>query len=355
MKLVSRKSKVIKPVVIIGKPDGNELLQTAREIKSFDILDKAVEMQKKCEDVTVSVNSCSVLFGDDIPYVLKFDDGNSNWRALLTKHSISQFGFRYGISSSYIQRCTLADLKGLVCENFNEWISHDNGKLLIRKYHSNEDYVRGILSTRYKQYDTCEIMKDITSSVVSDWEVKQYLLSPERFHLRLVSGEKLNVAGEDLFVGLNVDSSDVGRSSINLQLIIFRQVCSNGLILPYSIGSLYRQIHLGEGAEKFPDRIAAKLNEVAEIKSIAEQMINHTMGKKLPFDLLKEEELLKFRQSTGVTKSFMDKVIELYHQRNYSKNARWNLINCMTEVAQGYDIDLRLQFERAAGSLLVAA
>lgn len=358
MKLIRPKKSVEKIIsnAVLSELNEKELLQSTDSVTSQGIYESAVKMQNLCKDDIVFLNSCLLGFGDDISYVLKFDNGDSNWRALLTKYAISQLGFRYGISLSYIQKCSLANLKGLVCENFNQWMGIDGGKVLVRRFFSKDgEYVRGILSTRYKKYDTSEIMRDIMDSPISDWKVKQYLLSPARFHLRLVSEEKLDVAGEDLFIGLSIDSSDVGRSSINLQFIIFRQVCNNGLILPYSVGSYFRQVHLGEGAERLPDRIMAKLNEAIDIKREAEYIINNVRGKELPFDLAKEEEVLKFRQTTGITKSFMDKVIELYIQRNYKGNERWDLINCMTEIAQGYDIDIRLQFERAAGNLLIAA
>ena len=356
MKLIRKTTS--KPIeenpVILNEIGGNEILQLAKKTTVNGLLKKAEEMQNMCVDSIESVNFCDVSF-DAEGYNMDCVSDNA-WKAKFTKHSLSQFGLRYGIPSSYIQRCTNADLKGLVCRNFNEWIDLDKGKILVRRFNAeNSSYLRGILITLYKEYDTPKIIKDVLNSPLNDWEVRQYLLSPERFHMRLVSGEKLNVDGEDLEVGLNVDSSDVGRNSLNLQLIIFRQICSNGLILPYSIGKYFRQVHIGEGAEELPKRIAAKLEEIPELKKIAERMICKTMDiRELPFDIESEEEIQKFRLYNGLTKDFLNKVIEMYETRQSNK-PRWEFINCMTEVAQKYGIDSRLQFERVAGNLLVAA
>lgn len=367
MKLIARKVKE-PPILQTSSPvnvaeiGGKEILHNVRpekQVSAKDLLCAAEKMQKKCADDIVSVKFCEVMDAKGTSqYNFNFsaEKVEDSWEAKMTDYSLAQFGFRYGIPSSYIKRCTLSGMKDLVCENFNRWIDYDNGKLLVRRFDDGaEKYVRGILSTRYTRYDTDSILRDVVKSEVNDWEVRQYLLSPERFHMRLVSGEKLNVAGEDLEIALNVDSSDIGRNSLNLTVIIFRQICSNGLILPYSVGSLFRQVHKGIGAEKLPDRIAAALQSVPEIKRKAEEMINHTMGHKMPFDVFDDDAVTKYRQSTGVPKDFMTKVIEMYGEQKMSKNARWNFINCMTEVAQEYGIDTRLDLERAAGNLLIAA
>lgn len=378
MKLVSKKSKKdlmfslktsneVNPVEVLDV-GGLEVLTNVAPNESVsieDFLQKSEEMQSYCMDNVVPIRFCEVLDfsdGKGIPeYHLDFVGTNDNDECFIstfTKHSLSQLGMRYGISSSYIQRCTNAGMRELVCKNFNEWIDIDKGNVFIRRYKSpvdDKDYVRGILSTKYKSYDAHKIVSAVFNSPVNDWELRQYLLTPERLHMRLVSGEKLKVNGEDLEIGLNIDSSDVGRNSLNLQLIIFRQICSNGLILPYSVGNYYRQVHTGIGAEEFPERIVAKLNEISKVKEIAEKMINKTMDViELPFDIESEDEIVRFRQYSGVTKDFLNKVIELYKTRK-SDSPRWEFINCMTEVAQEYGIDSRLQFERAAGSLLVAA
>lgn len=356
MKLIRKTSKPVagENSVVVNEIGGEEILQFAKKTTVNNLLDKANEMQSMCVDSTESVNSCDVSF-DVEGYYMNCASSNS-WEAKFTKHSLSQFGLRYGIPYSYIQRCTSADLKGLICHNFNEWVNVDKGKILVRRFNVGEkSFVRGILSTRYKEYDTPKIIKDVLNSPLNDWEVKQYLLSPERFHMRLVGNDFLDVEGEDLKIGLNIDSSDVGRNSINLQLIIFRQVCSNGLILPYSVGKYFRQVHIGEGAEELPKRIVAKLDEISEIKEVAERMIRRTINQiELPFDIKSEEEMARFRQHSGITKDFLNKVLEMFEMRK-SERPRWEFINCMTEVAQEYGIDSRLMFERAAGNLLVAA
>ena len=42
----------------------------------------------------------------------------------------------------------------------------------------------------------------------------------------------LPIDGEDLFAGITLDSSDVGRSGLYVRFFIYKQVCTNGLIIP---------------------------------------------------------------------------------------------------------------------------
>ena len=49
----------------------------------------------------------------------------------------------------------------------------------------------------------------------------------------------------------------------------------------------------------------------------------------------------------------VEKVLTLIENETYPRN-RWGLINSLTEVAQDYTLEKRLEIERYAGELLVA-
>ena len=58
------------------------------------------------------------------------------------------------------------------------------------------------------------------------------------------------------------------------------------------------------------------------------------------------------RQQTNLSDDSAHKVIDLM-QTKYEDN-RWGLINGITEVAQDFTLERRLELERIAGNLLVA-
>jgi hypothetical protein len=223
---------------------------------------------------------------------------------------------------------------------------------------SKEPMIRAMLTEKYKAFDTFDIMKVVNSNtdIHKNYSVRNWLINPERLHVRLVSDERLNVeSDEDLFMGVNLDSSDVGRSSLRLSIIVFKQVCTNGLILPQSISKVYRQIHFGAGADRFEENVIVALNAVSQIKEIAEEVITKAGSKKLPFDIEDEEQVERFRVSHKVSKDAMSLILQGMKEEKYGKPSVWSLINVMTEVAQDYTLDTRIDIEREAGRLLLVA
>ena len=66
-----------------------------------------------------------------------------------------------------------------------------------------------------------------------------------------IENEMLNIDGEDLFAGITLDSSDVGRSGLSVRFFIWKQVCTNGLVISKSAANLFRQKHIGITHEDF--------------------------------------------------------------------------------------------------------
>lgn len=101
------------------------------------------------------------------------------------------------------------------------------------------------MSNRYSVLDTPDIIDVIDESTKGlDLKVKGYYMSEERFHARLVQQHMMKINGEDLYAGIQIDSSDVGRSPLNVMFFIYKQVCTNGLAVAKGRGSLFTQRHI---------------------------------------------------------------------------------------------------------------
>lgn len=285
----------------------------------------------------------------------------ANGGAVFSPYSFSQLMGRYGIPILYAKRCLEKEKFALLQTNIDEWNSfyHDM-RYLVRSYNmSGMDMpvIRAVLTEKYKTFDTHEILGVMRQNfdLRRNYSVRNYLMNPEKLHIRMVSDMRLDVKDDDLFLGLNIDSSDVGRSSLRISIIVFKQVCTNGLVLPMGITRAFRQIHFGSGAERFSENIAACLQAVGTMKEVAEEVINKCYDKGLPFDVEKEDSVEKFRVSMGISKDAMQKVLNMLASNKYGNINRWSLINCMTEVAQEYNVESRVNIEESAGKLLLVA
>ena len=284
----------------------------------------------------------------------------------LTEYALGQLCNKLGIPSAYMQRCLNAGktfyeddepnvFNALAVHNLSTWTNQYKGSsVLVRNY---QDKVRGVLSSRYSICDTPTILDVIGDSLpVDDYKIKGYYLSPERFHLRLV-GDKLDIPNEDLFSGIQIDSSDVGRSTLVVHYMIYKQVCTNGLVVSRGDGILFKQKHLSIDPQTFKSGLSASLENIPTLNKWAKITIEEAMTKdEVDFDHLSSDQMKDLIDKVKSLTSFDDKTcketIELM-RTNYTPN-RWGMINAITEIAQNYTLERRLELEKIAGGVLIA-
>lgn len=323
------------------------------------LMNDAQEIQSHCTDHSISevdITRLAVFFESGL-FVAKFKDDEGNFYAKsMTSHSMGQLCGKLGVPARYIEKCALNGHVDLAQDNLNTWICNFDKDLFLRAY---KDKIRGVLSSRYSVLDTPEILEVLNSSTRGlDLKVKEYFMSPERFHLRLVQQEKMKILGEDLFAGIQVDSSDVGRSTLTVNFFIYKQICTNGLCITKGAGNLFTQKHISISSEDFKEQLVASLKGVPMLideytHTIQRCSIQNNIlgGKKIP----KEGDLLndliqKIRYRTGIPEAGAVKVIDLARDKYGSSD--WGVINAITEVAQDYTLEKRIELERAAGSML---
>lgn len=315
--------------------------------KAYMVQERALDIQDKCQDFLVK----------DVAKNLYMDDfGNLNFAGETMPASdwaLSQLGMKTTIPSHYIEQCINAGFPSLAAQNVNTWLkTREKSNMFIRTY---DGQVRGILSDRYSVFDAPDILDDIFDVVdEDDWRLKGSLLNEERMHLRLVGEDDIQIANDPMFPAIFIDSSDVGRCAINIRFGIYRQVCTNGLIVP-AIMMKYRQVHMGIK----PDKIAASLKElvahVPDMVTYSRDLINLAATKKVK--MLTEEdinELTRLIRSKGAISNRDAAGIIEVAQTKYPAT-RWGIVNAITEFAQTKSLDARLELERAAGNLLIAA
>ena len=275
----------------------------------------------------------------------------------ISRYALGQLGTKIGVPARYLEKCVASGRVSLAQDNVNSWLESYDKSLFLREYQGG---IRGILTNKYSVCDSHEILEVVDSEVdLNQYKVKGSFLTEERLHVRLVSREMLPVDGEDLFAGLFIDSSDVGRSILTVQFGIYKQVCTNGLVVSRAGGILFQQKHVGISAAEFQSGLATSLKNVDTLAEHAAEWVSLAQKKKAwgyNVDSLSEQDMQEFleriRAKTLLPEVGAKKVIDLM-QTKYG-GSHWGLINSITEVAQDYTLEKRLDVERVAGNLLVA-
>ena len=302
------------------------------------LLDKANSIQAACEDFKVTAGNIHM----NADMHMAFDDHVIPLSSLAR----GELCGKLFVPSRYITRCIESNNSALAAENLNCWLQDSQKKLFIRNYRGT---CRGVLSGSYSTYDAPEILT--TLAEVFDPEkfvLKGSFINEERLHLRMIDKTMLNIDGEDLYAGITLDSSDVGRSGLSVKFFIWKQVCTNGLVISKSAAKMFKQKHIGINHDDFAEGLSIGLNAFYDLKDKVADSIKATREIPLSDDL--EALIEDVKTTTNLSKEAAEKIVEVM-QVKYAPN-RWGLINGITEVAQDYTLETRLQLEEIAGNML---
>ena len=304
------------------------------------LLDKANEIQAKCSDHPVRANDIRM----DNDLKLNFEDHKIPMSDLATGHLCGKLQ----VPSRYFNRLVDAGQNDLAAQNINCWLEDNPKNLFLREYNGR---IRGVLSGSYSVYDAPEILKSVSEVFdPNTFKLKGSFINEERLHLRLIENTMLDIEGEDLFAGITLDSSDVGRSGLSVRFFIWKQVCTNGLVIAKSSANLFRQKHIGITHEDFAAGLTEGLQTFYELKDSIAESIKATA--KIPANEDIEELLEEIKERTNLSDDAATEVIEYMHTKYNS--TLWGMINGITEVAQKYTLERRIELETIAGNMLKA-
>lgn len=162
-----------------------------------------------------------------------------------------------------------------------------------------------------------------------------------------------------LFAGLFIDSSDVGRSILTVKFGIYKQVCTNGLVIARAGGTLFEQKHIGITAEEFHEGLSSSLKNVDLLTEHAVEWVHEAKHTDNHWSSASdyEDDIEAFvnhiRQQTMLSDDSARKVINLMNTKY--DDSKWGLINSITEVAQDFTLERRLELEKIAGNMLLVA
>lgn len=335
--------------VVLFAEKEKEVVSVVRDSSTFDfgdLLNQAFILAKGYSDEVVKGD---VLAFDNNMHLHNISKDSKSYG--MTQHSFSQLCAKLGVPVAYMKKCMSNRNKfgsNLAQYNMNTWLDTCDKDLLLRL---NGDTIRGVLSTKYSICDSEKVLEAVDRVITpNEYQLKGYMLDDERLHVRLI-GDRLKVAGEDLFAGLQIDSSDVGRNNLKVQFLIYKQVCTNGLVIPKFGGTIFQQKHIGITSEQFQKSLVSSLDVIPDLVARATSLVDLSKNSKVSQQEF-EKILDSIKKDIALSDDSMNKVVSLFNER-YS-NTRWGVVNALTEVAQDFSLERRLEIEQYASLWLVA-
>ena len=256
----------------------------------------------------------------------------------------------------------------LLDRNVNTWLETDNERRMIRILDGN---IRAVLSDRYRRLDNYDLAENVLPILQSlpGARFKSVELTDTKMYIKVVTpGTRFVVApGDVVQAGVVISNSEVGQGTLTVQPLVYRMVCSNGLIVP---DRGLRKTHVGRTLQseeeaftlfrddtlaaddkafflKVRDVVEAAVSE-ATFLQVAQKM-QKTLDIKLTGDLVKSIEVLANRY----TLNEVERAGVLRHLITAGELSAYGLVNAVTHYSQDVaDYDRATEFEAMGGKLI---
>lgn len=161
-----------------------------------------------------------------------------------------QIGTALGIPAKYYDKMR-AENPELLAANVNSWFSHTPSTRMVRTL---DGTARAFLSDRYRRIDNYEIAEAVLPIIadIPEARVESCEITDERMYIKVVNPRlETEVAPGDLVQsGILITNSEVGMGSMAIQPLVYRLVCTNGMVVN---DAATRRYHIGRGNEAGED------------------------------------------------------------------------------------------------------
>lgn len=292
----------------------------------------------------------------------------------LTQHAQRQITSWAGIPAKYADQCIASD-PALLAINMNHWLRSSlekNGTPTRRMVRTLGGDARAFLSDRYRRIDNEDIAEAVLPILLNEpgLQIISSEVTESRLYLKaLLPRIEADIAvGDTVQAGLMISNSEIGAGSLQVKPLVYRLVCSNGMIADRGGMSRYhvgrRVAGDGDDIEKLfrDETIAAddhalmlKVQDVvrasldaAVFSSLVDDMRAATEG---PQILRPAKAVEVLGKTLGLQQSEQDSVLEsLIRGGDYS---RWGALNAVTAIANTHEsYDRATELETLGGKVL---
>ena len=142
-----------------------------------------------------------------------------------------QIGTHLSIPAKYYERMRSED-PGLLAHNVNTWLERTPAQRMIRVL---DGKARAYLSNRYLRMDNYSITSAVLPILaeIPDVRIESCQITDSRMYIKAVNPRLQEdvTPGDTVQAGVVISNSEVGLGSVNIQPLIYRLVCSNGMVV----------------------------------------------------------------------------------------------------------------------------
>lgn len=257
------------------------------------------------------------------------------------------------LSVKYYRECPAF----LQAQNLNYWLQqYDPEKNLMFRVRNDINSIRGIMSEQFTSYDDHELLEVLNTLLKDrDHEVNMWSRHDGGFHLRVILNDIRSDVGTlkdgrpDIHrIGVHIENSEVGQKSLHIKPMVYRQVCSNGLMMWVTDGDSMNQHHRGKDRVEMQELVEKYL--VAAVHAGEEVLETLKRAKEINV-----EDPIQLIEKFGKEKKYSEKFVNQVKTSFESEkgNNVFYLVQAFTHAVQTLkNDDTRVEIEQDAGRLL---
>ena len=286
---------------------------------------------------------------------LQMQNGQLSWPHMGEEQSLTpstwasgQLCARLGIPAPYFRKCP-PDLQDAQA---NHWLENGPQKQdeawLLR---ARDENLRAVLSDRYSPLDNATLLDELRMLLPDSYRVDWFGLQDESLHLRVVDPSRTRelLPDDALTVGIHLVNSEVGLRSVTVDAMVYRLVCTNGLIRLVKGKSLLRQRHLHVSHHRFIGALGEAIdNALKESEGFLNQLAATTQTPVPDISDVME----KIAEKWNLSDETQERAKLALRQENASQQeSLYGLVNAYTSAAQRLPDSGRYDLEVLAGNL----
>ena len=202
------------------------------------------------KDMIVDMGALS-MDTSDIGLALQVTGGSTSAQYGINDIAHRQIGQHLKIPALYYDRMK-SEYPELLVQNVNGWFSRTpDTKRMLRTL---DGTARALLSDRYRRIDNFEVASAVLPIIsgMDGASVESCELTDSRMYLKVVDPRVTAEVkkGDIVQAGIIISNSEVGMGSVNVSPLVYRLVCSNGMIAQ---DGAVRKYHVGRANESGED------------------------------------------------------------------------------------------------------
>lgn len=341
-----------------GKQD---LGQLAQEI---------IKQNETKQDFIIDTRQLSIRAGEhEQPSLVMVAQDGEKQRLPIKPAALKQITERVGIPSKYADRLA-AEAPWLLEANVNHWFSTKPEQRMLRTL---DGKARAFLSNRYQRIDNYDLLETVLPILSDESErgltIKSCEVTDNKLYIKAVTNRIQGeiTVGDQVQAGIVISNSEVGFGAIKIQPLIYRLVCSNGMIVN---DSQFKRHHVGAKNEiqdrtykmlsqetlKADDKaILLKVRDIVKA-SLSQEVFNENVSRLqqaseniIEGNPVKTIEVLA--KTMGINQGEQSGILR--HLVEGGDLSQWGIINAVTRQSQDIEsYDRASEFEAMGGKIL---